>query len=76
MFFFVGGTQIITEQKYSHETQYCERCHNTKHWILERQRYWISLFFIPAVPYKTKYIAYCPVCHNTYVITKEMYDKG
>ncbi len=76
MFFFVGGTQMIPEQKYSREAQYCDRCHHTKHWILEKQRHWIALFFIPVIPYSTKYIAYCPICRNTYIITKEMYDKG
>jgi len=75
-FFFIGGIDTKTETKKSKEPQYCERCHNTTHWILEKQRRWIVIFFIPVIPLGTKYFAYCPICHNGYEITREQYENG
>ena len=76
MFFIIGSTQTTQNNKKSKTPQYCDHCHNTEYWVLEKQKNWVSLFFIPVIPYKTKYLAYCPICRNGYEISGEMFDKG
>jgi len=40
----------------------CNNCHNEEYWILTKITTWFSLFFIPLIPYSTKYFLSCPVC--------------
>lgn len=40
----------------------CSHCHNEDYWVLTRIRTWFTLFFIPIIPYSTKYFLSCPVC--------------
>lgn len=44
--------------------QRCSRCGNERYWILERERQYITLFFLPLIPLKTRFREYCPVCHH------------
>ncbi len=40
----------------------CSHCGNTQEWNLVKVRTWFTLFFVPVIPYSTKYVAMCPVC--------------
>lgn len=40
----------------------CNHCHNEEFWILSKITTWFTLFFIPVIPYSTKYLLSCPVC--------------
>ena len=70
---FIAGTQPKTEKYRAAETKYCFRCNNESRWIVQKTRYFITLFFLPVVPVKTKYTYYCPICGNTFELTGEEY---
>lgn len=40
----------------------CNHCHNEEYWIMTRIMTWFTLFFIPVIPYETKYFLSCPIC--------------
>lgn len=40
----------------------CTHCHNEDYWVLTKITTWFTLFFVPIVPYDTKYFLSCPVC--------------
>ena len=42
--------------------QLCSNCHNEEFWVLVRRTTWFTLFFIPVIPYETKWTLICPVC--------------
>jgi hypothetical protein len=72
---FIAGAQPKTEQYRLAETKYCFRCHNESRWILQKRRYFITLFFLPVVPVKTEYSYYCPICLNSETITGEKFEE-
>lgn len=49
----------------------CPRCNNTADWPIFREKTYFSLFFIPLIPYSTKYLLSCPVCRETSVMSEE-----
>lgn len=49
----------------------CPRCNNTSEWPIHKERSYFSLFFIPLIPYSTRYLLSCPVCRETREITEE-----
>ncbi len=53
----------------------CPRCHNTAPWPIHRERTYFSLFFIPLIPYNTRYLLSCPVCREAREITAEDKDR-
>lgn len=40
----------------------CSNCHNEEFWVLMRRTTWFTLFFIPVIPYETKWMLICPTC--------------
>ncbi len=42
--------------------QPCANCRNTSQWKVVQVRRWFTLFFIPVIPYESRYFAMCPVC--------------
>jgi len=50
---------------------HCNRCNNDSEWRLLKIVSWFTVFFIPLIPYRTKYYAYCPICHDASAISKE-----
>jgi len=38
-------------------------------------RTWFTLFFIPIIPYKTKYVIGCPKCGSYIELTEEQFEK-
>lgn len=53
----------------------CFHCNNTSKWILQRTRYFITLFFLPVAPYKTTFEIQCPICGNSVKLEKESYEQ-
>lgn len=47
----------------------CPKCH-TDSWLhLYRHRRWVSLFFIPVIPYSSIYLLQCPFCLESFKST-------
>lgn len=40
----------------------CSNCRNEDFWELQKVSNYVSLYFIPVFPYKTKHYLVCPVC--------------
>lgn len=53
----------------------CDRCNNEELWKLYTRRTWLTLFFIPVIPYSTEHLVVCPVCSYGAVITREKYEE-
>lgn len=49
----------------------CSHCNNNVHMGLLKITKWFTLFFIPIIPYSTKYVSACPICSMTEELTKE-----
>lgn len=71
---FIFGYSPKTSNLGPVEERECTNCHNTRHWLLRKQTYWISLFFIPVIPTKTRYHQECPVCHFAEELSSEEYS--
>lgn len=55
------------------ERRYCKYCETEGVWQLCVMRTWFTLFFIPLIPYATKYCIVCPTCGSYVQLTKEEY---
>ena len=40
----------------------CPNCNNNVFWHLLRSRIWFTLFFIPVIPYQSRYYLLCEIC--------------
>jgi len=40
----------------------CPRCHNNTFMHLQQIKLWATLFFIPIIPYESKYYLSCEIC--------------
>lgn len=56
-------------------TMDCPRCGNSSEWPIHQQRSYFSLFFIPLIPYSTRYLLSCPVCRETREISAQEKDR-
>lgn len=74
MIIIAGAGHTSSEKFVVKETKHCFHCNNTSQWLLQKTRYYISLFFIPVVPYKTSYDLFCPICGNSVKLDKESFD--
>ena len=70
----IAGTHPKTEKYQSLQVKHCDRCHNDTQWILQKNQHFVSLFFLPVLPYKTEYLYYCPICGNTQHLDKETFE--
>lgn len=61
-FFFLLGNRRTVKDVGPVGTQTCSHCHNETVWRLSTVTSWITLFFIPVIPYSTKHFASCPIC--------------
>jgi len=71
---FIAGTQPKTEQYQSLQVRHCTRCHNDSQWILQKNQQFVSLFFMPVVPFKTEYVYYCPICGNAEALDRKTFE--
>lgn len=62
-FFIIGFGKTTADYLRSAGTRVCPRCGNRAEWSAYRLRTWVTLFFIPVLPYKTVTVDVCPVCH-------------
>src|ERR1035437_2087230 len=53
----------------------CNNCHNEEYWVMTRVMTWFTLFFIPVIPYETKYFLSCPVCKYGITLDGEQLEK-
>lgn len=51
----------------------CGYCNDTTIWQLCLIRTWITIFFIPVIPYKRTYSIMCPRCNSYIEIDKEKF---
>lgn len=63
MFFFIigFGKQTIDDLGTA-GVRRCPNCGNTREWRNLRVRSWVTLFFIPVIPYSTRTVTRCPIC--------------
>jgi hypothetical protein len=57
------------------EERTCAHCNNKRFWLLKKESQWFSLFFIPLIPFSTKYFLQCPICGNAELLSKEDFDQ-
>ena len=74
MFFLIGWGKQTIRNYGTISQELCERCHNEVPWQLISRRTWITLFFIPVIPYSNDKIAVCPVCSNTKVFDNSEFE--
>lgn len=72
---FIFGYSPKTSTTGPVEERQCPNCNNVRHWMLHKQSHWISLFFIPVIPTKTKYFQDCPVCHYAEELSHDEYSQ-
>lgn len=53
----------------------CNYCNSEAIWQLCIVRTWFTLFFIPLIPYSTKYCISCPNCKSFFALSKEEFEK-
>ena len=61
--FIVYGTKVMKKHMgTTHDEFRCAHCNNVRHYSITRVRKFFSLFWIPLIPYSSKYFVHCPVC--------------
>lgn len=64
MFIIFGwGRQTIRFIGYT-AIRLCSDCGNASPWSVAHIRRWFTIFFIPVIPYESRYVAMCPVCRR------------
>ena len=51
----------------------CQYCNRDSIWELCIVRTWFTLFFIPVIPYKSKYCVVCPNCDSYIELDKDKF---
>lgn len=74
MFFIIGWGHPIKKTIGPINEILCSNCNNSKHWLLEKTTEWVTLFFIPIIPSRTRYYTYCPICKQGQMLKKEEFD--
>jgi len=69
--FIIWGTKTTTSQIGCAGNQQCSRCGNIRNWVVIKKTSWFTLFFIPLIPFNSKYYVMCPVCNSGQQISKE-----
>ncbi len=71
----IAGAGPKMEKFKSTKTEHCYHCRNNSRWILQKTRYFITLFFLPVVPFRTEYLYYCPICGYSKTLTKKEFEQ-
>lgn len=53
----------------------CSNCNNETNWHLQKLTTWVTLFFIPVIPYHTDYLMVCPVCRCCVETNREDFEQ-
>ncbi len=72
---FIFGYHPKTKTVGPVEDKTCPNCNNTRHWLLGKTTDFISFFFIPLIPTKTKYHEHCPVCNFTNELSRSEFER-
>ena len=71
MFFIIGfGKQTVKKYGMTPEGR-CTHCGKVGPRILTRVTSWVTLFFIPIVPYNVKYFLICPICNDVRAVERD-----
>lgn len=63
VFFFIIGFGKRTKSLLGPGgTHYCRSCGRTVQWQVYKVTKWVTLFFIPVIPYRTEYYLACTDC--------------
>jgi hypothetical protein len=54
----------------------CPNCHNPVHLRLLEIKKWFSLFFIPVLPYESKYMLACEICSRGVPLTERQFERA
>ena len=52
----------------------CSTCNNSSWWHLQHNRVWFTLFFIPVIPYESKYWLICETCSSGIELTSNQIE--
>ena len=52
----------------------CGRCNNSTARQIIKLTNWLTLFFIPIIPYQKRYLLVCPICSQTQDLTKSEFN--
>ncbi|MHA1755901.1 MAG: zinc-ribbon domain-containing protein [Promethearchaeota archaeon] len=74
MFLIVGWGKQTSKDLAKRDFDECRFCHKGN-LRLREVTFWISLFFIPIIPYKTKYYLSCNNCNYGYEISQELAER-
>lgn len=64
MFIIFGWNHEVRKTFGPVEPHLCSHCNNTELWLLDEATIFITLFFIPIIPYTSNYFFYCPICNH------------
>lgn len=53
----------------------CSKCRNETSWHLRKVTSWITLFFIPVIPYHMKYLLVCSDCGYSLELEREEFEE-
>lgn len=70
MFIIYGFGKTTTKDFGCLPTDHCTNCNNQIQKRLIRVRTWFTLFFIPIIPYRTRYFLICPICRKGEALNK------
>lgn len=71
MFVLFGWGKVTSKDYGPTLPQKCNNCNNEVYLNLFHVREWFTLFFIPVIPYSSKYMIMCNVCSRGYELKGE-----
>jgi hypothetical protein len=74
LFFLFGWGKVTKKVVGPMFEKSCGYCNQTQTWQLCKNRTWFTLFFIPVLPYNTRYSISCPNCGSYIAITDEQFN--
>jgi len=75
MFILFGWGKTTTNNLGPVFENLCTHCNSKEYWNLVKMRVWFTLFFIPVIPYETKYFLLCPVCEYGIKLDRQKYEE-
>ncbi len=73
--FIIWGSRQTRKVFGSYEQARCGRCNNVVSWQLIKVTNWFTIFFIPIIPYSSRYFEQCPICSGAVSLTKEEFNQ-
>lgn len=74
--FFIFGWNHPTRKDFGETYPItCPNCNNRVFLHFMHQRLWFTLFFIPCIPYESKYMLLCPICTQGLILPRHKVDQ-